>query len=164
MSARLSWSWLIDSSAVPKGTRLNLGCCLGGALAGDRVSTSAGEMSYMNTSTCSGDWCVLMNLLAWSWKRADSRWEAGKVVRHTAALWQTLCRSRSTGSRLACRSSMSVAVERSVPVMAVDASLCREVSQCVIPTDPLQLALLSSLYMGVYHMSAAYAILGTATA
>src|SRR6266481_7895225 len=132
MSARLSWSRLIDSLAVPKGTRLNLGHFLGGALTSDRFSMSAGEMSYMNTSTCSGDWCVLMNLLVWSWKRADSGWEAGKVVRHTAALWQTLCKSRSTGSRLACRSSMSVAVERRTPMMAVDASLCREVSRHVI--------------------------------
>src|SRR6266481_9412453 len=120
MSARLSWSQLIDSLAVPKGTRLNLGRCLGGALAGDRVLTSAGEMSYMNASTCSGDQCVLMNLLVQSWERADSRWEAGKVVRQTATLWQTLCRSRSTGSRLACRLSTSVAVERSMPMMAVD--------------------------------------------
>src|SRR6266481_2851381 len=73
-------------------------------------------------------------------------------------------KQRCIGHNPACRSSRSVAVVRNTPVIAVEAILCSDASLLVTPTEPLVLLAPSCLNIGVYHMSAAYVILGTTTA
>src|SRR6266481_2000226 len=64
----------------------------------------------------------------------------------------------------ACKSSVSVAIVHIAPVIAKVAILCTDANLLVIPTDPLFLIAPTFLCLGVYHTSAAYVILGTATA
>ena len=73
----------------------------------------------MKASSWRADQWVLMKHFAWVLKGADSRW---LVASCTAALWHTLWSNSLTGRRLACKSRISVAVERKVPIMAVVAN------------------------------------------
>ena len=95
----------------------------------------------MKASSWRADLCDLMNFLTQSWNRAANGWLAGSMASHTAARLQILCSRESTGRRLACKSSVSMAVEQSVPVMAVAMILCSEISLHLKPTDPLHLTL-----------------------
>jgi len=69
----------------------------------------------------------------------------------------------AVGGMLAWASSVSVAVDRNAPVIAMVAMHCIFVIWRSTATDPLFLFMPKSLWGGVYHVSRAYVILGTPT-